>query len=207
MMASSRPPPTVVIVDEGDGWPAALLEAVSAAGYALDRAEHLSAVLPLMQRPETVALIIQAGSVGFTGLITLRECRRLAPGAAVIVVTTGEIRPDLMRAFENGATSFVAWPASPEVIRRTLSHAAASTDSKLPPDPLADVRARARTQGGSSMANPQPPAGKPAPTTPAKAAPAPAPSAANPAVTAPSSAPQQKQAQPAATPGKAPGKK
>jgi DNA-binding NarL/FixJ family response regulator len=190
----------VVVVDDGAAWPAELLDAVDQAGYLSVHVSTLSSAISVIERSNAVAVLIDGRHLGLVDTVVLRQCRERFPNAAVIVVTTGEVRPELMRAFESGATSFIAWPASCVVVRQALdaaAHANAAT-SKVPPGVLAETRANAPTQGDNAMANPQPPAGKPGGANPPPATnpaqkpanPAPQPSTAKPANPVP--APQQK---------------
>ena len=68
---------------------------------------------------EVTALIVNANRLGLTGKVALRECRRISPSTAVVVVATTAAH-GLKDALEGGATAFVSWPASPEVLRRAL---------------------------------------------------------------------------------------
>ena len=68
---------------------------------------------------EVTALIVNANRLGLKGKVALRECRRISPSTAVVVVATTAAH-GLKDALEGGATAFVSWPAPPEVLRRAL---------------------------------------------------------------------------------------
>jgi len=65
------------------------------------------------------AIIVNANRLGLTGKVALRECRKISPSTAVVVVATTAAH-GLKDALEGGATAFVCWPAAPEVLRRAL---------------------------------------------------------------------------------------
>jgi DNA-binding NtrC family response regulator len=79
------------------------------------------------------ALVVNADRVGLKGMVALRECRRVSPRTAVVVIATTSSR-GLKDAFEGGATAFVSWPASPEIVRRALrsGHQAIPSPPRLP---------------------------------------------------------------------------
>jgi DNA-binding NarL/FixJ family response regulator len=68
---------------------------------------------------DVTALIVNADRLGLKGMVALRECRRISPGTAVVVVATTAAR-GVKDALEGGATAFVSWPAPPEVLRQAL---------------------------------------------------------------------------------------
>jgi DNA-binding NtrC family response regulator len=53
-------------------------------------------------------------------LVVLRECRADSPETALVVMAEDPVGPALKRALENGATAFLRWPASPEVVLEAL---------------------------------------------------------------------------------------
>jgi DNA-binding NarL/FixJ family response regulator len=87
---------------------------------------------------DVTALIVNADRLGLKGKVALRECRRISPGTAVVVVATTASR-GLKDALEGGATAFVSWPASPEVLRHALRSGREGV-SVSPPDGPSQAR-------------------------------------------------------------------
>ena len=83
------------------------------------RLAELGEAPAFLSASEVTALIVNANRLGLKGKVALRECRRVSPATAVVVVATTAVR-GLKDALEGGATAFVSWPASPEVLRRAL---------------------------------------------------------------------------------------
>ena len=83
------------------------------------RLAELGEAPAFLSASEVTALIVNANRLGLKGKVALRECRRVSPSTAVVVVATTAVH-GLKDALEGGATAFVSWPASPEVLRRAL---------------------------------------------------------------------------------------
>lgn len=112
---------SVVFVNDAADWPPDLLGCITHEGYAASRIEDLSLAPSFLRNGGVRALFVGARPLGAKDLLLLRECREVSPSTAVVVMTTTPTQPDLKRAFESGATAFLSWPASPEVVRRALS--------------------------------------------------------------------------------------
>ena len=84
---------------------------------------------------EVTALIVNANRLGLTGKVALRECRRISPSTAVVVVATTRPTHGLKDALEGGATAFISWPAAPEVLRRALHSGRQNERPVFPPGP------------------------------------------------------------------------
>ena len=89
-------------------------------GYAIERVAQLDAVVPSFAAGAVQALFLAAGPLAATDLLLLRRIREHWPRTAVVVVTRTPTDPDLKRAFESGATAFLSWPASNDVVRHAV---------------------------------------------------------------------------------------
>jgi DNA-binding NtrC family response regulator len=94
-------------------------ELIGRDGALVARLAELGDAPSFLSASEVTALIVNANRLGLKGKVALRECRRVSPSTAVVVVATTAIH-GLKDALEGGATAFVSWPASPEVLRRAL---------------------------------------------------------------------------------------
>jgi DNA-binding NarL/FixJ family response regulator len=108
-------------------------ELVGRDGAFVVRLAELGEAPAFLGASEVTALIVNADRLGLKGMVALRECRRISPSTAVVVVATTAAR-GLKDALEGGATAFVSWPAPPEVLRRALrsGRAAISPPSRPP---------------------------------------------------------------------------
>jgi DNA-binding NarL/FixJ family response regulator len=94
-------------------------ELVARDGAFVVRLGELSEAPQLLQSSDVTALVVNANRLGLKAVVALRECRRISPGTAVVVVATTAAR-GLKDALEGGATAFVTWPAPADVVRRAL---------------------------------------------------------------------------------------
>jgi DNA-binding NtrC family response regulator len=94
-------------------------ELIGRDGALVARLAELGEAPAFLSASEVSALIVNANRLGLKGKVALRECRRISPATAVVVVATTTIH-GLKDALEGGATAFVSWPASPDVLRRAL---------------------------------------------------------------------------------------
>jgi len=94
-------------------------ELIGRDGALVARLAELGEAPAFLSASEVTALIVNANRLGLKGKVALRECRRISPATAVVVVATTAVH-GLKDALEGGATAFVSWPASPEVLRRAL---------------------------------------------------------------------------------------
>jgi len=94
-------------------------ELVGRDGALVARLAELSDAPAFLSSSEVTALIVNANRLELRGKVALRECRRIAPRTAVVVVATSA-KHGLADALESGATAFVAWPAAADVVRRAL---------------------------------------------------------------------------------------
>jgi DNA-binding NtrC family response regulator len=94
-------------------------ELIGRDGALVARLAELAEAPAFLSASEVTALIVNASRLGLKGKVALRECRRVSPSTAVVVVATTAVH-GLKDALEGGATAFVSWPASPEVVRQAL---------------------------------------------------------------------------------------
>jgi DNA-binding NtrC family response regulator len=125
-IASSR---LVLLVGEAQEWPPELEAFIEGAGYATGRRGGLEATLSFVMSAAVRAVLVQARPLGASEVLSLRRVRESSPGTAIVVVTTTPTNPDLKRAFESGATSFLSWPASRETLRQAVDSGGASRSS------------------------------------------------------------------------------
>jgi len=106
-------------------------ELIGRDGALVARLAELGEAPAFLSASEVTALIVNANRLGLRGKVALRECRRISPATAVVVVATTAVH-GLKDALEGGATAFVSWPASPEVLRRALhsGHEASAPPSR-----------------------------------------------------------------------------
>jgi DNA-binding NarL/FixJ family response regulator len=114
----------------GHDWPQELSAVLDRTGYLADRVGELSLVPPLLAAGAIQAIFVSAGPLGASDVLVLRSVREAAPRTAIVVVTRTPTDPDLKRAFENGATAFLSWPASTDAVRHAIESGdpARSTD-------------------------------------------------------------------------------
>ena len=85
----------------------------------LVRLGDLAAAPSVLAGGHVAALVVQAERLGMRELLVLQECRQISPRTALVVVaTTG--RFGMKSALEGGATAFLSWPASADVVRQAL---------------------------------------------------------------------------------------
>lgn len=94
-------------------------ELVGRDGALVARLVELSDAPSFLSSADVSALIVNANRLGLRGKVALRECRRISPRTAIVVVATNAAH-GLKDALESGATAFVSWPAAAEVVRRAL---------------------------------------------------------------------------------------
>jgi len=118
--AGSPAPKLVVLVGDAPEWQSGLAALLAGEGYATDRLPRLADVLPLLGSDAMQALLVESRPFAASDLLLLRRIRELSPRTAVVVVTRTPTDPDLKRAFESGATAFLSWPASNDVVRHAI---------------------------------------------------------------------------------------
>jgi DNA-binding NtrC family response regulator len=109
------------LIGDRRDWPAELEAILRREGYATDHIADLAAVVPqLLDRRAVRALLVAARPLGASDLLVVRHIRAASPKTGIVVITRTPTSPDLKRAFENGATAFLSWPASTEALRQAV---------------------------------------------------------------------------------------
>jgi DNA-binding NtrC family response regulator len=101
-------------------------ELIGRDGALVARLAELGEAPAFLSASDVTAIIVNANRLGLKGKVALRECRRISPATAVVVVATTAAH-GLKDALEGGATAFVSWPASLEVLRRALHSGSEAT--------------------------------------------------------------------------------
>lgn len=133
--ANDTAPKIVLLVGDGRDWPPELESFLGREGYATDRLADLDAVLRFLATAAVRALLVVARPLGAADLLILRRIREASPKTSIVVVTKTPTSPDLKRAFESGATAFLSWPASTEVLRQAVESGAAPLSPGARPCP------------------------------------------------------------------------
>ncbi len=113
-----------MLVGNERDWPPELTASLSGQGYVTSAVPDFSAVAPHLLGSGVGALFVLARPLGASEVLALRSFREASPGIAVVVLTRTPTDPDLKRAFESGATTFLSWPASPEALREAIGSGA-----------------------------------------------------------------------------------
>jgi CheY-like chemotaxis protein len=117
-------PAHLVLAGYEHEWPAdfeafVARELVGRDGALVARLVELGEAPAFLSSADVTALIVNANQLGLRGKVALRECRRISPATAVVVIATNAAHGP-KDALEGGATAFVSWPASPDVLRKAL---------------------------------------------------------------------------------------
>ncbi len=110
----------VVLIGASAVWSQELLRLLPAEEWAVERLADLEEVPGRLARGPVCAILTTPRQWSGRELALLRECRARAPETAYRVMAEDPAAPDLKRAFEHGATAFVRWPSSPEVVLRAI---------------------------------------------------------------------------------------
>jgi DNA-binding NarL/FixJ family response regulator len=111
---------TVLLLGELGDWPPELAALLAHEGYAGARVARLDVVPPLLAERAVHALLMPARPLGASDLLAVRRIRQASPATAIVVVTKVPTDPDLKRAFEDGATAYLSWPASSDALRHAV---------------------------------------------------------------------------------------
>ncbi len=112
--------PRAVLVGDDRDWPPGLEDSLGRDGYTVDHVTELSRVPSFLAEGRMRALFVVARPLAASDLLLLRRVRETSPRTAIVVVTRTPTHPDLKRAFEDGATAFLSWPASTDALRRAI---------------------------------------------------------------------------------------
>lgn len=109
--------------DERD-WPVDLRTHLEIDGYVARGVLDLAQVPTLVAGGSVRALLVLARPLGASEILVLRAVREDSPRTAIVAVTRTPTDPDLKRAFESGATSYLSWPASADALRQAVESGA-----------------------------------------------------------------------------------
>lgn len=126
-----RPPLHLALAGYEHEWPAdfesfVVRELIGRDGALVARLSELDEAPALLSENRVTALIVNANHLGLRGKVALQECRRISPATAIVVVATSASHR-LKDALESGATAFLWWPASPEILRQALRSGSETT--------------------------------------------------------------------------------
>lgn len=99
--------PRVLLGGEPSDWPGGLAEKLTAAGFHADfvgSVPHMS--LPVLSG-EACAIVVDARTLSFGDLVTLRQLRGKAPALALVVVGSSAASQAMKDALDTDATAFV----------------------------------------------------------------------------------------------------
>ena len=116
----SRQANLIVLVGDRGDWQSEMGASLAREGYATDRVVRLDAALARLEGGAVRALLLAAGPLAASDVLLLRRIREVAPSTAIVVVTMTPTDPDIKRAFEDGATAFLSWPASAAALRQAI---------------------------------------------------------------------------------------
>ena len=130
-----REPLHLVLAGYEHEWPAdfevfVARELIGRDGALVARLAEIAEAPSFLGSSDVTALIVNAKRLGLKTKAALRECRRVSPSTAVVVVATSATH-GLKDALEGGATAFLAWPTSPDVVRKALQ---SGREATLAPD-------------------------------------------------------------------------
>jgi DNA-binding NtrC family response regulator len=118
-------PGLIALVGETPDWPAELGVALRREGYSISHVPRLETVWGLLAGDSLQAVFLASGPLAASDLLLVKRIREVSPRTAVVVVSNTPTDPDLKRAFESGATSFLSWPASSYAIRHAIERSSA----------------------------------------------------------------------------------
>jgi DNA-binding NarL/FixJ family response regulator len=113
-------PRAVIVVQAEKEWPAELLQMIAQAGYQAVRIADFRLVPFFVLAGGVAAVVIDAAGLDMLGRLTLRSCRLLSRTTAIVVASLDDGSPAVMRALESGATAFLPWPATADVVAQAL---------------------------------------------------------------------------------------
>lgn len=110
----------VLLLGTGAAWPRELLNVLDPAEWEFVLLSDLDEVPPRLTQGSVLAVIMTPRAWSGRELMLLRECRLRSPETSLVVMGEEPIEPTLKRAFEQGATAFLRWPASPETVMHAI---------------------------------------------------------------------------------------
>jgi DNA-binding NarL/FixJ family response regulator len=120
---AARTRSVVLLVGTSAVWPEELTKLMGPDEWDFILLKDLEDVPSQLKSRSVHGVIMTPRSWSARELVVLRECRSDSPQTALVVMAEDPVGPALKRALENGATAFLRWPASPEVILQALHSA------------------------------------------------------------------------------------
>jgi DNA-binding NtrC family response regulator len=121
--ATTRARSTVLLVGASGVWPDELIKLLDPEEWDFIVLKDLEEVPAQLENGAVRAIVMTPRVWSGRELLVLRECRADSPHTAFVVMAEDPVGPALKRAFENGATAFLRWPASPEALLHALHSA------------------------------------------------------------------------------------
>jgi DNA-binding NtrC family response regulator len=121
--AAARVRNTVLLVGATGVWPQELTKLLDPDEWDFVVLKDLEDVPIQLKSGAVRAVVMTPRAWSGRELLVLRECRTDSPQTAMVVMAEDPVGPALKRAFENGATAFLRWPASPEALLHALHSA------------------------------------------------------------------------------------
>ena len=116
----AQSPRRCVLLLGADHWPEDLEARLVEHGYSTRSVSDLQVVAAQISDVAVVALFVPARPLGAREVLALRRIREASPDTAIVVLTRSASDPDVKRAFESGATTFLSWPFSSDSLRQAL---------------------------------------------------------------------------------------
>jgi DNA-binding NtrC family response regulator len=111
---------TVILVGADAVWPSELLKLLNPEEWKFILVGDLEDLPPRLAQGNVQAVILTPCAWSGRELLLLSECRRRSPETALVIMGEDPVAPRLKRAFEQGATAFLRWPASPEAVLHAI---------------------------------------------------------------------------------------
>jgi len=121
--APARSRSIVLLVGATGVWPEELTKLLDPDDWDFVVLKELEDVPSQLKKGSVRAVVMTPRAWSGRELLVLRECRSDSPQTAFVVMAEDPVGPALKRAFENGATAFLRWPASPEALLHALHSA------------------------------------------------------------------------------------
>ncbi len=107
---------TVLLIGADSTWPEELLRLLPRDEWEFVSLDDIEELPGRLAAGPIQAVIMTPRAWSGRDLITLQECRTASPETALVVMAEDPVAPALKRAFVQGATAFLRWPASPETV-------------------------------------------------------------------------------------------
>jgi FixJ family two-component response regulator len=140
-LSDPRPvPPRVFVVEDDPDWMALAIEALHAAGFAVEPYFTPASCLARAGWPDDGCLLLDCNLPGMDGIELLAELRRRDVALPAVMMTAFGDIPAAVRAMRAGAFDFLEKPVPPEALVERISQAMAAAQAAPPPP--AELRER-----------------------------------------------------------------